>query len=240
MWDKVYATLDAAVADIPDGSRIMLGGFGPGTPLNLIAALFRQGATGLTVICNGLGGGNRPADGLVTAETLIRAGRVRSVVMAFTGATHPSRPSILEELQQAGEINAELVPQGTLAERIRAGGAGIPAFYTPTAVGTELAAGKEERIFNGRAYLLEHALTADYAFVRAWKADEFGNLVYRRAQRNFNPIMATAARCTIAEVEEPIAAAGEIDPDQVHTPGVFVRRIVRIPPDGVWHRKFGP
>jgi 3-oxoadipate CoA-transferase alpha subunit len=239
MWNKVYATLDAAVADIPDGSTIMLGGFGPGTPLNLVAALYRQGARELTLISNGAGGGTRQGDGVKTGETLIREGRVRKVVMAFTGATHPSRPSIVEELQQAGTLEAELVPQGTLAERIRAGGAGIPAFYTPTGVGTELAEGKEQRVFNGRTYLLEEALTADYAFVRAWRSDEFGNLQYRRAQRNFNPIMAMAARCTIAEVEEPIAPVGTIDPDQVHTPGVFVQRIVPIPPDGVWHQRFG-
>ncbi len=236
-WNKVVASLDAAVADIPDGASIMLGGFGPGTPYNLIAALYRKGTKDLTLIANGTAVPRR--GNIVTSGALVAEGRVKKVVMAFTGAPHPSQPSVLEEFQQAGKLEAELVPQGTLAERIRAGGAGIPAFYTPTAVGTELAAGKEHRVFNGRTYLMEQALTADYAFVRAWKADTFGNLVFRRAQRNFNPIMAMAARCTIAEIEEPIVEPGELDPDHIHTSGIVVRRIVQIPPDGVFHVPVG-
>ncbi|MCA9857529.1 MAG: CoA transferase subunit A, partial [Dehalococcoidia bacterium] len=136
-------------------------------------------------------------------------------------------------LIRSGEVEAELVPQGTLAERIRAGGAGIPAFYTPAAVGTRLAEGRETRDFDGRTYLMETALFADYSFIRAYKADTAGNLVFRRSARNFNPIMAMAARCTIVEVEQPIVEAGEIDPDQVHTPGIFVHRLVHIPTGGV-------
>jgi 3-oxoacid CoA-transferase A subunit len=137
---------------------------------------------------------------------------------------------------EAGEVEGELVPQGTIAERLRAAGAGIPAFYTPAAVGTELAAGRETRMFGGREYLLEYALPVDYAFLRAWRADAFGNLVFRRSQRNFNPVMAMAARTVLVEVEEPVLETGEIDPDQVHTSGIFVHRVVRIPPppEGIW------
>jgi 3-oxoacid CoA-transferase A subunit len=168
---------------------------------------------------------------------LIESGRVRRVIASFTAATHPSRRAPLELLHEQGHLEAELVPQGTLAERIRSGGAGIPAFYTPTGVGTEVAEGKEHRVFNGRTYLLEEAITGDCAFVRAWKADAFGNLVFRRTQRNYNPIMAMAARCTIVEVEEPIVAEGQLDPDQVHASGIFVHRLIAIPPppDGILH-----
>lgn len=236
MESKVCADFGTAVRDIQDGASILVAGFGVGQPLNLLRALYHQGAKDLTIIANGAGGGANPNDATINSGTLVEAGRVRKVILAFTGATHPSRRSVLEELQESGKIEAELTPQGTLAERIRAGGAGIPAFYTPAGVGTELSEGKEHRVFNGRTYVLEHAITADYAFVRAWKADTFGNLVFRRAQRNFNPIMATAARCTIAEVEEPILPEGALDPDQVHTPGIFVHRMVKIPPapEGVW------
>ena len=229
-------SLDEAVAGIADGSSVMVGGFaGPGLPHNLVMALYRQGAKDLTLIANS---GATGRDGMVTMATLIDERRVKKVVFAFTASTHPSRPVGLQKLHEAGEIEAELVPQGTLAERIRCGGDGIPAFYTPTAVGTELAAGKEHREFKGRTYLLEHAITADYAFVRAWKADEFGNLVFRQSQRNFNPIMATAADCTIVETEE-IVPVGSLDPDEIHTPGIFVKRVVQIPPppEGFWHLK---
>jgi 3-oxoacid CoA-transferase A subunit len=235
---KVYQTFEEVVRDIPDGASILIPGFGPGVPLNLLRALYHQGAKNLTLIANGAGGPATPGrENTITSGTLVEAGRVRKVILAFTGATHPSRPSVLEELQETGRIEAELTPQGSLAERIRAGGAGIPAFYTPAGVGTEIAKGKEHRVFNGRTYILEEAITADYAFIRAWRADTFGNLIFRRAQRNFNPIMATAARCTIVEVEEPIASEGELDPDQVHTPGIFVHRIVKIPPppEGILH-----
>ena len=239
METKPNASFDEAVADVPDGATILLGGFGPGTPWNLLAALYRQGARDLTIVCNSASGGSaaQGRDDLIAHATLIEAGRVCKVIASFTAATHPSRKTPLELLHAQGRIEAELVPQGTLAERIRAGGAGIPAFYTPTGVGTEMAVGKEQRDFGGRAYLLEEAITGDYAFVRAWKADTFGNLVFRRAQRNYNPIMAMAARCTIAEIEEPIVAEGELDPDQVHTSGIFVHRLVPTPPPpaGILH-----
>ena len=239
MEQKRSGGFDEAVADIPNGATILLGGFGPGTPWNLLAALYRQGARDLTIVCNSASGGSaaQGRDDLIAHATLIEAGRVRKVIASFTAATHPSRKAPLELLHEQGRIEAELVPQGTLAERIRAGGAGIPAFYTPTGIGTEMAEGKEQRMFGGRAYLLEEAITGDYAFVRAWKADTFGNLVFRRAQRNYNPVMATAARCTIAEVEEPIVGEGELDPDQVHTSGIFVHRLVPIPPPpaGILH-----
>ena len=232
MDSKVVASFDEAVADIADGATILLGGFGPGTPWNLLAALYRRGARDLTLVCNSASGGSaaQGRDDLIAHATLIEAGRVRKVIASFTAATHPSRKAPLELMHEEGRIEAELVPQGTLAERIRAGGAGIPAFYTPTGVGTEMAEGKEQRDFHGRTYLLEEAITGDYAFVRAWKADTFGNLVFRRTQRNYNPIMSMAARCTIVEVEEPIEAEGELDPDRVHTSGIFVHRLVAIPP----------
>ncbi|MCH7482555.1 MAG: 3-oxoacid CoA-transferase subunit A [Chloroflexi bacterium] len=231
MKSKVYESFDAAVADIADGSTIMFSGFaGPGTPRNLIAALLAQGASGLTVISNTPGSWG---DGPIDLKALIDAGRVRRVVAAFTAATHPSMRRAFDELYEAGEIEAELVPQGTLAERIRAGGAGIGAFYTPTGVGTETAEGKEVRSFEGRDYVLELPLRADYAMLRAHRADEMGNLQYVHTQRNFGPIMARAARTTLAELDGPVAAAGEIDPNQVHTPGIFVDRMVVVPADGI-------
>jgi 3-oxoadipate CoA-transferase alpha subunit len=153
---------------------------------------------------------------------------------AFTAATHPSQVTPFVRMYNNDEIDAELVPQGTLAERIRAAAAGIGAFYTPASMGTELAAGKEQRDINGRRYVLEYPLHADYAFIRAWKADTFGNLQFRLTQRNFNPIMAMAARITIVEVEHDVVPVGELDPDHVHVPGVYVHRLVRIPPDGLW------
>ena len=233
MKSKVYETFDEAVADIPDGTTIMFAGFGPpGTPRNLIAALFRQGAKNLTGISNHHGRlGNR-----MDVGRLVEAGRMKKMICAFTAAPHPSRALAFEKLYEAGEIEGELVPQGTLAERIRAAGAGIGAFYTPTGVGTEIAEGKEHRVINGREYLLEYPLHADYAFIRAYRADSFGNLQYRLAQRNFNPIMAQAARITIVEVEEEILEPGSFDPDQVHTPSIFVNRLVKIPPapEGIW------
>jgi 3-oxoacid CoA-transferase A subunit len=233
MKSKVLSSFDEAVADIPDGSVILLAGFGSvGMAFNLIAALYRQGAKDLTLVGNALALPER--EGLTTAGSLMEGKRVRKVIAAFTAATHPSRRTPAEVLMESGEVESELVPQGTLAERIRAGGAGIPAFYTRTAVGTELAEGKEHRVFNGQTYLMEEAITADYAFCRAWKADEFGNLVFKHSQRNFNPLMATAARCTIVEAED-VVPVGSLDPDLVHTPGIFVHRIVKMPPDAVWH-----
>lgn len=229
MKSKIYRTFDEAVEDVPDGATIMFPGFGPGIPRNIIAALHRQGAKNLTGISNTTGG----RDDNVDVGTLIAAGSMQKMICAFTSPTHPSRISPFVRMYNNGEIDAETVPQGTLAERIRAAGAGIGAFYTPTSVGTELAQGKEHREINGRTYVLEYPLPADYAFIRAWKADTVGNLQFRLAQRNFNPIMAMAAKITIVEVENDILQPGEIDPDQVHTPGIYVDRIVRIPPDGI-------
>ena len=228
MKNKVYSSFDAAVADIPDGAVLMFADFGGiGAPQNLIAALNRQGARRLTGISNEHGG----TDGRVDVGTLIAAGQVDKMICSITAPTHPSRVTPFVQRYNAGEIEGELVPQGTLAERIRAAGAGLGGFYTPTGVGTEIAAGKESRIINGREYLLEFPLSADYAFIRAWQADTAGNLRFRLAQRNFNPIMAMAAATTLVEVENPIAAAGELDPDDIHLPGVYVDRLVEIPAD---------
>ena len=231
MRNKRYDSFDAAVADIPDGATIMFSGFaGPGTPRNLIEALLRQGASNLTAIANSPG---RWADGKLDLGALIETGRVRKVIASFTAVPHPSRRRAFDELYEAGKIEGELVPQGTLAERMRAAGAGIGGFYTPTGVGTEMAEGKEIRTFGERQYLLELALPADYAFLRARRADALGNLQYHRTQRNFGPIMARAARVTVAEVDDGIVEPGAIDPDAVHTPGIFVDRIVEVPPDGI-------
>ena len=231
MQQKIYQTFDEAVADIPDGAVFMSPGFGGvGVPRNLLAALHRQGAKNLTGISNNAG----TLDGKVDIGTLIDAGQVKKMYCAFTAPTHPSRVTPFVRMYNNGEIDAELLPQGTLAERIRAAAAGIGAFYTPASVGTELAADKEHREINGRMYVLEYPLHADYAFIRAWKADTLGNLQFHLAQRNFNPIMAMAARITIVEVENDIVTAGELDPNHIHVPGVYVDRLVRIPPDGIW------
>ncbi|MYD29955.1 MAG: 3-oxoacid CoA-transferase subunit A [Dehalococcoidia bacterium] len=230
MESKVVASFEEAVAGVEDGSSILVAGFGePGSPHNLVAALYEQGATELTLIANGAG--MTRDDGVITTGNLVEEKRVRRVVLAFTASTHPSRRTPLEELNEAGEIEAQITPQGTLAERIRAGGAGIPAFFTPAGVGTEVAEGKEHREFGGRTYVLEEAIVADYALIRCWKADTFGNLVFRRSQRNFNPIMAMAADCTLVEAEE-VVEVGELDPDLIHTPGIFVQRVVSIPEAG--------
>lgn len=230
MQSKVVGSFAEAVAGIEDGSSILVAGFGePGTPHNLVAALYEQGASDLMLVANGAGGPRE--DGIITTGNLVAEGRVSRVILAFTASTHPSRQTPLEKLHEAGEVVAETTPQGTLAERIRAGGAGIPAFFTPAGVGTEVAEGKEHREFGGRTYVLEEGITTDYALIRCWKADTFGNLVFRRAQRNFNPIMAMAADCTIVEAEE-IVEPGELDPDLIHTPGIFVQRVVSIPEAG--------
>ncbi len=228
MKNKLVSSFAAAVADIPDGATIMFGDFGGlGAPQNLIAALNQRGIRGLTGISNEHGG----TDGRVDVGTLIEAGQIAKMICSITAATHPSRITPFVRMYNAGLIDGELVPQGTLAERIRAAGAGIGGFFTPTGVGTELAQGKETREIGGRSYLLEYPLAADYALVRAWQADTFGNLRFRLAQRNFNPLMAMAARVTLVEVENPAVAAGELDPDEIHVPGVYVDRIVEIPPD---------
>jgi 3-oxoadipate CoA-transferase alpha subunit len=236
--NKVVASFAEAVRDIPDGATIGFGGFAmPGTPFNLIRALAEQGARNLTLVANTTGGAQQPR--MPDIALLVENGQVRKVICSFTAATRASDVLPFTKYYEAGEVEAELVPQGTLAERMRAAGAGIPAFYTPTAVGTELAEGRETRVINGREYLLEYALPLDYAFVRAHRADAFGNLRYWRSQRNFNPVMAMAARVTIAEVDEEILPVGAMDPDDVHTPGIFVHRLVKVPPppEGLWPQK---
>jgi 3-oxoacid CoA-transferase A subunit len=238
MQSKVVSSFDKAVADVHDGATILIAGFGPGTPWNLIRALYEQGARDLTLAFNIANRVSR--EDAVGIGDIVNAGRVRKVIAAFTAATHPSQENPIEQICESDAIEWEITPQGTLAERIRAGGAGIPAFYTPAGVGTVVAEGKERRVFNDREYLLEESLTADFALLRAWKADEFGNLVFRRAQRNFNPIMAMAARCAIVEVEEPIVAEGELDPDAIHTSGIFVDRMVEIGPGGILHMARAP
>ncbi|MBN8929024.1 MAG: hypothetical protein BGO51_24840 [Rhodospirillales bacterium 69-11] len=235
---KQVASFQEAVADIPDGSTIAFGGFAmPGTPFNLIRALMEHGAKRLTLVANTTGGAQQPR--MPDIGMLVENGQVAKVICAFTAATRPTDVLPFTKYYESGEVEAELVPQGTLAERLRAAGAGIPAFYTPTAVGTELAEGRETRVINGREYLLEYALPLDYAFIRARRADAAGNLRFHRSQRNFNPVMATAASCTIAEVDEAILPAGAIDPDDVHTAGIFVHRLVQVPPapEGLWPTK---
>ncbi len=232
---KIYPDFAAALADIPDGSVIAFGGFaGPGTPYNLTRALLAQGTKRLTCIANTTGGAHQPR--MPDIGMLVENGQVAKVICSFTAATRPTDVLPFTKYYESGEVEAELVPQGTLAERLRAAGAGIPAFYTPTAVGTELAAGRETRVIHGREYLLEYALPCDVAFVRAWRADTAGNLQFRLAQRNFCPLMAMAAKLTIVEVEEPILPAGAFDPDQVHVPGIFVQRLIQVPPapEGLW------
>jgi 3-oxoacid CoA-transferase A subunit len=232
---KLRPSFAEAVADIADGSTIAFGGFAmPGTPFNLIRALLEQGANRLTLVGNTTGGAQQPR--MPDIGMLVENGQVARVICAFTAATRPSDVLPFSKYYESGEVEAELVPQGTLAERLRAGGAGIPAFYTPTAVGTELAEGRETRMIDGREYLLEYALKLDYAFIRAHTADTAGNLRFHRSQRNFGPVMATAARVTIAEIDQAIVPAGAIDPDDVHTPGIYVHRLVQVPPepDGLW------
>jgi 3-oxoacid CoA-transferase subunit A len=214
--NKVFATAEDAVADIFDGATVMLGGFGIcGIPENLIRALVRKGVKGLRTIANTVG-----TDG-VGMGLMLEAGMIASHTGSYAGENR-----LLESLVLAGKLNMTLIPQGTLAECIRAGGAGIPAFYTPAGVGTVVAEGKEVREFGGKPYLLERALIADFALVKAWRGDRMGNLVYRKTARNFNPMMATAARITIAEVER-LVEPGQIDPDAVVTPGIYVKRIVQ-------------
>jgi len=214
--NKVLGDADAAVALIPDGATIMMGGFGLcGIPENLIAALHRRGTRDLTVISNNAG---VDAFGI---GILLQTRQVRKMIATYVGENKE-----FERQYLTGELEVELVPQGTFAERIRAGGAGIGGFFTPTAYGTIIADGKETREIDGRHYVLELPLRADFAFIKAWTGDTTGNLVYRRTARNFNPMMATAAAVTIAEVEH-LVEPGQIDPDHVHTPGVFVKRILQ-------------
>ena len=231
MKNKVFGTFDEAVADVPNDITVMVPGFsGVGLPRNLVAALHRQEARGLTVVSNNAGA----LDDKVDVGTLVEAGQVKKVICAFTAPTHPSRITPFVKMYNDDEIDAELVPQGTLAERIRIAAAGIGGFYTPTSVGTELAEGKEHREINGKTYVLEYPLPGDVALIRAWKADFFGNLQFRLTQRNFNPIMAMAAKTTIVEVENEILPVGELEPDNIHVPGIYVDRMVRIPEDWIW------
>jgi len=212
--NKVVASADEAVRDIADGASIMIGGFGLcGIPENLIQALMRKNVKNLTTISNNVG-----VDGFGLGYLLANH-QIKKHIGTYVGEN-----KLLEEMVLKGEIELELNPQGTFSERIRAGGAGIPAFFTPTGFGTIIAEGKEVREFNGRPHIMERALKADFAFVKAWKGDKWGNLVYRKTARNFNPMMATAAKITIAEVEH-LVEVGELDPDQIATPSVYVKRI---------------
>lgn len=211
---KLVASADEAVLDISDGATIMLGGFGLcGIPELLIAALVRKGVKGLRTISNNMG-----VDGFGMG-LMLEAGMIASHTGSYVGEN-----KLLEQKVIRGELDLTLVPQGTLAERIRAGGAGIPAFFTPTGLGTPVAEGKEIREFDGKRYVMERWLRADFALVKAWKGDRAGNLIYRKTARNFNPMMATAAKVTIAEVEE-LVEAGTLDPDAIVTPGIYVQRI---------------
>jgi 3-oxoadipate CoA-transferase alpha subunit len=219
MIDKLVATAEEALVDVPDGATVMIGGFGnAGMPAQLIDALIAQGAKALTVVNNNAGN----ADAGLAA--LIGAGRVRKIICSFPRQTDSWH---FDKLYRAGQIELELVPQGTLAERIRAAGAGIGAFFTPTAYGTKLAEGKETRRIGEVDYVLEYPIHADYALVKADRADRWGNLTYRMTARNFGPIMAAAARVTVAQVRETVGL-GELDPEVVVTPGIFVQRVVRI------------
>lgn len=212
--NKLVANSDEAICDIPDGATIMIGGFGLcGIPENLIRALVRRGVNGLTTISNNVG-----VDGHGMG-LLLAAGQIRRHIGSYVGENR-----LLEQMVLEKKIDLQLVPQGTFSERIRAGGAGIPAFFTPTGVNTIVAENKETREFDGRLYLMERALKADFALIRAWKGDKWGNLVYRKTARNFSPMMATAARVTIAEVEN-LVEVGELDGDHIHTPSIYVKRI---------------
>src|SRR5437016_5878160 len=212
--NKVVGSADEAIQDVFDGATIMVGGFGLcGIPENLIRALVRKGVKNLTTISNNVG-----VDGFGMG-LLLAAGQIRKHIGTYVGENR-----LLEQMVLQGTVELTLVPQGTFSERIRAGGAGIPAFFTPTGVGTMVAENKEAREFDGRLYDMEHALKADFALVQAWKGDKWGNLVYRKTARNFSPMMATAAKVTIAEVEH-LVEPGELDPDMGHTPSVYVKRI---------------
>ncbi len=221
--NKLIDHVDDAVADIPDGAVIMSGGFGLcGNPENLIAALHKKGVKGLTIISNNCG----------TTElglgVLLKAKQVKRMVASYVGENKEFERQFL-----SGELEVELNPQGTLAERIRAGGCGLGGFFTPTGVGTQIAEGKETRVIDGREYVLEKPLQADFAIVRAWKGDKWGNLVFRKTARNFSPLMCMAAKVTIAEVEN-LVEVGELDPDQIHVPSIFVKRVVQ----GVGYQKW--
>src|SRR5215469_17582709 len=212
--DKRIASADAAIAKLNDGATILMGGFGLcGIPENLIAAVRRKGAKDLTIVSNNAGVDD------FGIGLLLQQRQVKKMISTYVGENQ-----IFEQLVLSGELQVELNPQGTLSERLRAGGAGIPAFYTPTGYGTMVAEGKETREFHGRPYVLEHSLRGDFAFIKAWKGDRWGNLIYRKTARNFNPVMATAADCVIAEVEQ-LVEPGDLPPDQIHTPGIYINAI---------------
>jgi len=214
--NKIFPNAEAAVADVPEGATLMVGGFGLcGTPENLIEALRSRGTRNLTVISNNAG-----VEGRGVGRWL-ENGQIRKIIGTYIGEN-----KLYEEMVLKGELEAELIPQGTFSERLRAAGAGIPAFYTPTGAGTVIAAGKEVREFDAKKYLLERALGADFALVKAWKGDRWGNLIYRKTAQNFNPLMAMAARVTIAEVEE-LVELGSLDPHAIVTPGIYVHRIIQ-------------
>ncbi|MED3804264.1 CoA transferase subunit A [Lysinibacillus xylanilyticus] len=212
---KVWNSFEEAVADIKDGDTLAVGGFGLcGIPEKSIAALVQRGTKDLTVVSNNCGVDDWGL-GLLLANK-----QIKKMIASYVGEN-----KIFEQQFLSGELDVELTPQGTLAERLRAGGAGIPGFYTATGVGTPIAEGKEEKVFDGKEYILEKGIVADFALVKAWKADKLGNLVFKKTSRNFNPLAAMAGKITIAEVEE-IVEVGELDPDHIHTPGVFVQRVV--------------
>ncbi|MDP4083766.1 MAG: CoA transferase subunit A [Bacillota bacterium] len=213
---RIFTSFKEAIADIQDGATLMVGGFGLcGIPENLILALVEKGVKDLTVISNNCGV-DEWGLGL-----LLKNKQIKKMIGSYVGENKEFERQVL-----SGEIEVELIPQGTLAEKIRAGGAGIPAFYTPAGVGTPIAEGKEIRIFNGKEYILEEALTADFSIIRAWKGDKIGNLVYHKTARNFNPMIAAAGKLTIAEVEV-LCEIGELDPNQIHTPSIYVQSIIK-------------
>ena len=218
MASKIYDNAKAALEGVADGQTFLVGGFGLcGIPENLIAALRDSGVKGITCVSNNAGVDD------FGLGLLLQTKQIKKMVSSYVGEN-----ATFEKQFLSGELEVELAPQGTIAERLRAGGAGIPAFYTPTGYGTKVAEGKETREFEGRNYVMERGITGDFALVKAWKADKFGNLVFRKTARNFNPMMATAGKITVVEVEE-LVELGEIDPDQVHVPGIYVQRIIKSP-----------
>jgi 3-oxoadipate CoA-transferase alpha subunit len=220
MINKIVPSMEAALAGVRDGMTVLLGGFGAvGQPSALVEALIETGVRDLVVVANNAGGGKGGLAGLM------EAGRVRKIICSFPRS---ATSTVFEELYRAGRIELEIVPQGTLAERIRAAGAGVGAFFTPTGVGTRMAEGKEARVINGRAMILEQALRGDIALVEAWQADRWGNLTFRRSGRNFNPVMATAADISIVQAQH-IVELGQLDPERVVTPGIFVDRVIHVP-----------
>lgn len=220
MINKIVDTLAAALDGVQDGATILIGGFGgAGLPNELIDALIAQGAKDLTIVSNNAGTGETGLAGL------LKAGRVRKIICSFPRQVDSQ---VFDGLYRAGKVELELVPQGNLAERIRAAGAGVGAFFTPTGYGTELARGKETRIIEGRPYVLEYPIRGDFALIKAEKGDRWGNLIYRKAARNFGPIMASAARCAVAQVYETVEL-GALDPEVIVTPGIFVQRVIKVP-----------